>query len=113
MVLADALILAAIVSLLAATSLVETGGLLGGAGLLALLFRLYFRENNRNSAGTWQIVDELRVERDYHRARADHWQARAYSDPNPPPHPNPLDQMRAEARAQQEENSGRHRRIRG
>ena len=106
-------------AVLAATDSLGTGLVLGSAGILGLMFRYWFSENKRNTEQTWDHVDEYRVERDYYRALADHWQARWLAVVSPvsapagsaalPPLPD-LDKMKAEARAEKEQESRRGRR---
>lgn len=98
----------------AATSSIDTGLITGGsAGLLFFLFRSWFKENKRKDEGVWEIADEYRVERDYERARAEHWQARwgnlvrdLPETENVPPIPN-LEAMKAEAQREKEAPRGR------
>lgn len=98
----------------AVTDAIDTGVVVGAAGLLVFLFRYWFSETKRKDAGVWEIADEYRVERDYHSARADHWQSRWVAlvqgkpDDSVPPHPN-LEQMRAEAQRDKEVDRGRRR----
>lgn len=100
--------------LLAATDALDTGVVVGAAGMLVFLFRYWFSETKRKDQGVWEIADEYRVERDYHSIRADHWQARWVAlvqgkpEADGPPHPN-LEQMRAAAQRDKEADRGRRR----
>jgi hypothetical protein len=100
-------------AVLAVAEGVDTGVVIGAAGLLVFLFRSFWSETKRKDAGVWDIVDEYRVERDYYRDLAEHWQARwlhlvqpeAYPEPGPAP-----DMAAMKAAAQQEkEQHGRRR----
>lgn len=66
-----------------------------GAALL-LLFRVVFRTMSRTDTETVRQFAQLRTElahvrrwQAWERARADHYMARAFGDPNPPPIPPP------------------------
>lgn len=102
-------------AVLAATDTVGTGLVLGASGVLALMFRYWFSENKRNTDETWNHVDEYRVEREFYRLLADHWQARWLDVVQPPgaPHEIPpmpdLEAMKAEARAEKEQGGRRGR----
>lgn len=92
---------------------VSTGIVIGSAGLLGLMFRSWFAESKRNTAETWNIADEHKIERDYYRALAEHWQQRWVAlvqghDELPDPPPN-LDDMKATARAEKENARGKRR----
>ena len=100
-------------AVMAAADGIDTGVVVGAAGLLVFLFRYWFSETKRKDQGVWEIADEYRVERDYERGRADHWQARwgnlVRGRPEMeevPPMPN-LDAMRADAQRDKEADRGR------
>lgn len=101
---------------LAATNSIDTGLITGGAaGLLGFLFRSWYKENKRKDESVWEITDEYRIERDYERQRADHWQARwgnlvrgLPEMDNVPPIPN-LEQMKHDAQREKEIPRGRRK----
>lgn len=103
-------------TVLAAAGSIDTGLITGGAaGLLAFLFRSWYKENKRKDESVWEIADEYRVDRDYERARAEHWQARWANLvrglpelDHVPPIPN-LDHMKAEAQREKEASRGRRK----
>ena len=99
-------------AVLAVAQNVDTGLVVGAAGLLAFLFRYWFAANKRTGEGVWDIADEYRIERDYHRAEVEHWRARWLALVQPdttvevPPMPN-FEAMKAEAMREKETTRGR------